>query len=159
MTDEENVPAAQQEQKEDPRIPGQDEDGKRKGRDTEKAREGEKTAYGIDGRTLGRAERLHKSDFRFARWTGSGRSPHFLLFRRTNDQAVARFGVVVSRKIKGAVKRNRIKRLVREFLRLHKHLFPGAANYSVRVTKMPPGPAWGTVREELAALASKAFHG
>jgi len=109
--------------------------------------------------TLGKAERLHKRDFRCAQWRGSGRSPHFLLFRSANDQSVARFGVVVSRKIKGAVKRNRIKRLVREFCRLHKHLFPGSANYSVRVTRMPSGLTWEAVRLELATLAIRAFNG
>jgi ribonuclease P protein component len=108
---------------------------------------------------LGKSERLHARDFRCAKWTGSGRSPHFLLFKSANDQSIARFGVVVSRKIKGAVKRNRIKRLVREFIRLHKHLFHGSADYSVRVTRMPSGLTREAVRMELATLASRAFNG
>ncbi|MBI4224004.1 MAG: ribonuclease P protein component [Deltaproteobacteria bacterium] len=35
-----------------------------------------------------------------------------------------RLGVVISRKIRGAAKKNRIKRVVREFFRLQRELFP-----------------------------------
>ena len=84
-------------------------------------------------RTLGKTERLHKRDFRFARWAKSGRTPHFLLFKNDKGQPITRFGVVVSRKIKGAVRRNRIKRLLREFFRLNKQLFGASTAYSIRV--------------------------
>ncbi len=113
--------------------------------------------------TLGKSERLHKRDFHGVQWVRSGKSPHFLLFKstknETDDLNVIRFGVVVSRKIKGAVKRNRIKRLAREFFRLNKHLFPGSANYSVRVMKLPSGLTWEGIRLELGTLAARAFNG
>ncbi len=46
------------------------------------------------------------------------------LFTREREQGVARLGIAATRKIGGAVVRNRAKRLVREFFRHHK---PAAA--------------------------------
>ncbi len=113
--------------------------------------------------TLGKTERLHKKDFHGVKWVRTGKSPHFLLFKSAkngaDDLSVRRFGVVVSRKIKGSVKRNRIKRLAREFFRLNKELFPGSANYSVRVMRMPFGLFFEAVSLELGALATRAFGG
>jgi ribonuclease P protein component len=155
MTDEENIPAAQQEQKENPRLPGQNENRERKGRHKTKARKGEKATHRVMEQTLGKTERLHKRDFRFAQWAKSGRTSHFLLFKNNKGQSIARFGVVVSRKIKGAVRRNRIKRLLREFFRLNKQLF-GDCDFSVRVTRMPPRVTFDAVSRELSVLVTRA---
>jgi len=107
---------------------------------------------------LGKAERLKKRDFRSAKWVKSGKTSHFLLFTSTNEYSMRRFGVVVSRRIKGAVRRNRIKRLLREFFRLNKGLFLGRANYSVRVTKMPSSVTWDVISGELRLLATRAVN-
>ena len=107
------------------------------------------------GQTLGRGERLHKRDFTHAKWTRSCRSTHFLLFKSKNVQPTRRFGVVVSRKVaRGAVERNRIKRLVREFSRLNKQLFDEYYSYSVRLTRMPPVLRYDGVSRELRALVT-----
>jgi ribonuclease P protein component len=107
--------------------------------------------------TLPRTERLGKRDFRRAKWIKSGRTTNFLLFKNRNGESGKRFGVVVSRKIKGSVRRNRIKRLLREFYRLNKQLFQERANYSIRVMTMPAGVKWDTVCRELHVLVAKAI--
>ncbi len=106
--------------------------------------------------TLGKTERLKKRDFRNAAWVKSGRSPHFLLFQCRNEHSIKRFGVVVSRKIRGSVRRNRIKRLLREFFRLNRELFRDGTNTSVRVMQMPEHVTWRHVSRELEGLAAKA---
>jgi len=41
-----------------------------------------------------------------------------------NDLGITRLGITVSKKIGNAVKRNRIKRVIRELFRLNKNRFP-----------------------------------
>ena len=109
------------------------------------------------GQTLPRTERLGKRDFRKAKWIKSGRTSNFLLFKNRTGESEKRFGVVVSRKIKGSVRRNRIKRLLREFYRLNKQLFQERVNYSIRVMTMPASVKWDIVCRELHVLVAKAI--
>jgi ribonuclease P protein component len=48
------------------------------------------------------------------------KSAHFIVIFAPGSQSDCRLGVTVSRKIGNAVRRNRVKRLVREFFRLHR---------------------------------------
>jgi ribonuclease P protein component len=43
-----------------------------------------------------------------------------------NGRVLTRLGITVSKRIGNSVKRNRVKRLIREFFRLNKALFPQA---------------------------------
>ena len=45
-----------------------------------------------------------------------------------NDLGYNRIGISIHRKLKGVVKRNRIKRIVRESFRLHRRLYPECAD-------------------------------
>ena len=51
-------------------------------------------------------------------------SQHFTTVTCGNTQGVKRLGITVTKKTGNAVKRNRVKRLIREFFRLNKSLFP-----------------------------------
>ena len=56
---------------------------------------------------------------------------HFILFLRKNDRDGRRLGLVVGRKVGGAVSRNRIKRLIREFFRLNQGRIPESSDLIV----------------------------
>ena len=58
-------------------------------------------------------------------------SDYFVILYSQNGLGRLRLGVTVSKKVGHAVVRSRIKRLVREFFRLHKALFSGSYDVNV----------------------------
>lgn len=74
-----------------------------------------------------------------------------IIYRR-ESQDVRRLGIAVNRKVGGAVQRNRIKRLVREFFRLHKAHMPASSD--VLFVARPGSVAlnYATLCEELLGL-------
>lgn len=56
---------------------------------------------------------------------------HFIVIVLDRSNSLTRLGLTVSRKVGGAVQRNRIKRLLREFFRLHIHRLPPGADISI----------------------------
>ncbi len=92
-------------------------------------------AAGGERRTQGFApgDRLRKR-FEYRRLRDQGRRVHtssfvFLIAHGAHRQA--RLGITVSRHVGGAVRRNRLKRLVREAFRQRRTLFPEAADVVV----------------------------
>lgn len=104
--------------------------------------------------TLSKNERLGRREFRRAKWKKRGGTSHFLLFKSRNEDSGKRFGVVIQRKIKGAVVRNKIRRSVKEFFRLNKELFEDCHDYYVRIVRMPERIRWDVVSTELRALVA-----
>lgn len=75
----------------------------------------------MNNRLTKRQRLLHSRDFSqvFSQPTFRLSTPQLLLLAQTNEQGLARLGLVISRKNVGcAVSRNRIKRLCREAFRL-----------------------------------------
>ena len=52
----------------------------------------------------------------------------FALVCLANESSTSRLGISVHRKIRGAVKRNRIKRIIRESFRLEREQYPAGAD-------------------------------
>jgi ribonuclease P protein component len=78
-------------------------------------------------------DRLRKR-FEFRRLRDQGRRVHsrsFVLMIARGEQAGARLGLTVSRQVGNAVRRNRIKRLLREAFRQQRALFPRASDVVV----------------------------
>jgi len=73
-----------------------------------------------------KSERILKSeDYASVRLAGvSSYTKHFRVMSMPNNLGITRLGITVSKKIGNAVKRNRIKRIVRELFRLNKSFFP-----------------------------------
>lgn len=65
----------------------------------------------------------------------------FSLLSLDNGQATSRLGISVHRLIRGAVRRNRIKRMFREVFRLHLDIFPPSCDIVITVR---PDFSWAT---------------
>jgi len=69
-------------------------------------------------------------DFRFCYRKGrSAGSRQLVLYCRRRADPQVRFGFVVSKKIGGAVERNRVRRVLREACRLNGEMFPPGGDY------------------------------
>jgi len=62
-------------------------------------------------------------------------SKHYLLFLLENEKGYHRLGIVVKKEIGPASLRNRMKRYLREFFRLHKHQIKGQLDMIILVKK------------------------
>jgi len=104
-------------------------------------------------------ERLLKPE-EFARVRKTGKrlsTKSFTFYLLPNDLAIKRLGLAVSSRVGGAVKRNRVKRLLREFFRLNKALFPESTDILVTVKTLEQIKGLADVEAELKkALGLKA---
>lgn len=66
----------------------------------------------------------------------------FSLLFLSNDLPASRLGISVHRLIRGAVRRNRIKRMFREVFRLHRDTFPPSCDIVITVR---PDFSWATM--------------
>ena len=109
------------------------------------------------GLRLRPGDRLRKR-FEFGRVRDQGRRVYtesfVLVVRRADDEsAPPRLGLTVSQKVGGAVRRNRVKRLLREVFRRERGLFPSGAEVVVIAKAQTPIDDFAAVRAELAQAA------
>lgn len=102
--------------------------------------------------TFSQDERLKKGDFRGTRWKKRAETPHFLLLVHENMQGDRKLGITIRKKTGGAVVRNHMRRLVREFYRLNKDLFPDGQNNLLKIKQVPARPTWTETEKELRKL-------
>jgi ribonuclease P protein component len=94
-------------------------------------------------RTTGDFQRVYLSGRRL-------RGDGFAVILLPNALEHCRLGISVHRKAGNAVRRNRIKRLIREVFRLHRDLFPSAADV---VLTIRPGFAINSLLDMQASVA------
>jgi len=82
-------------------------------------------------------------------------SKNFTIVTCDNPQGARRLGITVTRKTGNAVKRNRIKRLIREFFRLHKNLFPERRDVVVMAKRNVPPLTFRQACHELTELFTR----
>ncbi|HDI58927.1 MAG TPA: ribonuclease P protein component [Desulfobacteraceae bacterium] len=101
-----------------------------------------------------RAHRLLKRrDFlRLSRTGRRVQDAHFILCFTPGQSATARLGITVSRRVGGAVVRNRIKRLCREFFRLQGHRIAGGRDLLLIAKKQAAASDNETLRRSLGCL-------
>lgn len=76
----------------------------------------------------------------------------FSLIFHANDFGCSRLGISIHRMLRGAVRRNRIKRITREVFRLHRDIFPPASDIVVTIGPHFRFLTTESVRQAIAAL-------
>jgi ribonuclease P protein component len=104
-----------------------------------------------------KSERItNRSDFRAIYDKGVwSSSQHFTRVICNNKKGIKRLGITVTKKTGNAVKRNRIKRLIREFFRLNKALFPAGQDVVVMAKRNMPPLTYQDACRELTELFSR----
>jgi ribonuclease P protein component len=96
---------------------------------------------------------INSSRFKFIYNQGVWRSSkHFTTVTCVNTQGIKRLGITVTKKTGNAVKRNRIKRLIREFFRLNKSMFPEGHDVVIMAKKNIPPLTYNQACHELTEL-------
>lgn len=82
---------------------------------------------------------------------------HFTLIIKQNGQGVTRLGVTVSKKTGNAVRRNRLKRLIREFFRLNKKRIPQGYDIVIIAKKDAGCLDFRKIEDEVGSAFDKEF--
>jgi len=79
-------------------------------------------------------------------------SRDFILFFQKNESRVHRLGIVAKKEIGPAVFRNRMKRYIREFFRMHKHKIKGSYDIILMIKKGCSFDRYREAEKELRGL-------
>ena len=104
--------------------------------------------------TFSKDERLlNRKDFVNLNQLGKRyQAAHFTVILKHNGLGITRLGITVSKKIGNAVKRNKVKRLIREIFRLHKTSIPQGYDILIAAKKGAYGLNIWKVKEELGEI-------
>jgi ribonuclease P protein component len=81
---------------------------------------------------------------------------YIVVFTLAGSGGVCRLGITATRKIGGAVVRNRARRRIRELFRAHRELLEGwSGDVVVNVRAGCAGAAWGELAEDLERCLSR----
>jgi len=96
------------------------------------------------------------SDFQRVRQGGKRRhSSNFIVVVLHRSNSLTRLGLTVSRKVGGAVQRNRVKRLIREFFRNYFNELPVSVDISIIAKIGATEVNYALICEELRFLVKK----
>lgn len=80
------------------------------------------------------------------------RTKHFTVILKENGLDISRIGITVRKKIGNAVKRNRIKRLIREIFRLNKKIIPKGYDIVIVANSGADGLDFWKIKDELGEI-------
>jgi len=83
------------------------------------------------------------------------RTENFIIIARPNGGDSTRLGLTVGKRGGNSAKRNRVKRLIREFFRHHKHAMPKGYDVVIVPLHEIQTPSLSKVREELGSVLVK----
>ena len=101
---------------------------------------------------LTKKERLNRRDFQSIKWKWSKETDHFALLMSRNDKGLKRIGITIKKRQGGAVLRNRLRRLIKEYFRLNKEAFKDSHDHLVKVKEIPQKLLWKEIDLELKGL-------
>jgi ribonuclease P protein component len=163
-TNETNVPTKQPETQKDSRLSSAHEQPRRSPGAEAQAGQGPQAAdrqYSTEtatlkaaprGQQLPRAARIRKRrEFvKLQRISRRGAGMRFVVITAAETTGTSRIGITVSRRVGGAVVRNRVKRLVREFFRRYRHRIMPAQDVLVIARQGAATATYAEVKRELA---------
>ena len=96
---------------------------------------------------------LRKADFDAVYRNGKRRSSsHFTVFLKANDLPASRFGFSIKRALGGAVVRNRIRRRIREVVRLHREEISAGWDFVIHPKPNVERAAFAALENDLLGL-------
>jgi ribonuclease P protein component len=99
-----------------------------------------------------------KKNYEFARIYNRGRffpGKYMVIYVRNNRSGANRLGITASKKIGGSVRRNRVKRLIRENYRFYEEYIPDGLDIVFAVRKTETDYGFAEIRKEMRFLLKK----